>query len=93
MYSKSHTIPTQIFFSMKNITLGKDQCIYEQNTQIAKYIVGGTQKPFNSFTDTQYFLDFFYETIFLCIYLSNWIMPSAESMIQFDIVFVENSVN
>ena len=27
------------------LTLGKDLWIYGLNTQIAKYIVGGTQKP------------------------------------------------
>ena len=44
--------------------VGKDLWIYGQNTQIAKYIVGGLKNPY-SFTDTQYFLDFFYEIIFL----------------------------
>ena len=36
---------------------GKDVWIYGQNTQIAKYIMGGLKYPY-SFTDTQYFLDF-----------------------------------
>ena len=39
-------------------SLGKDLWIYGQNTQIAKYIVGGLKNPY-SFTDTQYFLDVF----------------------------------
>ena len=44
--------------------LGKDLWIYGQNIQIVKYIVGGLENPY-IFTDTQYFLDFFYEIIFL----------------------------
>ena len=36
----------------------KDLWINGQNTQFAKYIVGGTQKPY-SFTDIQYFVDSF----------------------------------
>ena len=40
--------------------LHKDLWIYGQNTQIAKYIIGGLKSPY-SFTDIQYFLDIFYE--------------------------------
>ena len=68
-------------------SLGKDLWIYGQNTQIAKYIVGGLKNP-SSFTDTQYFLDFF-----LWNYFPMHI--KAEGITQFYIfhVFVENSVN
>ena len=62
----------------------KDLWIYGQNTQIAKYMVGGEGRLKNSysFTDTQYFLDFSMHI-------------KAECMSLFDIfyVFVENSVN
>ena len=50
----------------EDINLVKDLWIYGQNTQIIKYIVGGLKNPY-SFTNTQYFLDFFCEIIFLCI--------------------------
>ena len=66
---------------------GKDLWIYGQNTQIAKYIVGGLKNPY-IFTNIQYFLD-----IFSWNYFSMHI--KAEGMTKFDIfpVFVENSVN
>ena len=54
---------TEVIF--RRLLLVKVLWIYGQNTQIAKYVVGGTQKPF-SFTDTHFFL-IFSESIFLCI--------------------------
>ena len=52
-----------------NVTCTKDLLIYGQNTQIIHYKVGGPGglKNSYSFTDKQYFIDFFHEIIFLCI--------------------------
>ena len=89
--------PQNCKFSNKNFThipfrLGKQQLIkdlwiYGPNTQIAKYIVGGTQKP----------LYLYWCPIFSWIFLWNYFSMhiKGEGMTQFDIfhVFVENSVN
>ena len=66
------------------LTQGPLNIVYGQNTQITKYIVGGTQKHK---TDTQYFLDFLMKLFSMHI--------KAEGMTKFDIVhvFVVNSVN
>ena len=52
---------------------------------MAKYIVGGDSKTQYSFTDTQYFLDFFWWNYFS-------MHKKAEGMTQFNIfhVLVEN---
>ena len=67
--------------------LSKDLWMYGQNSQIFKYIVGGLKNPY-SFTDTQYFLDF-YSWNYFSIHVKH------EGMTQYDIFhdFVENSVN
>ena len=59
----------RLYLNFCFVTLHKDLWIYGQNTQIVKYIAGGTQNPY-SFTNTQYVLDFFFGELFFYEYKS-----------------------
>ena len=50
-----------------NVRWDKDLWIYGQNTQIAKYIVGGDTKTIRALLIHNIFLIFFYEISFICI--------------------------
>ena len=62
-YDFSYHMKTPMYILCSLILKSKDLWIYGQNTQIAKYIVGGLKNSY-SFTDTQYFFLFFYEIIY-----------------------------